>query len=275
MVPLRFCLFLLLALGGWAETLRVMTFNVRYPNPGDGADVWTARRALFCETVRNAAPDLMGTQELFYDQGEDIVRALPEYRWFGLSRRGNREDEHMGVFYRPDRLKLLDSGHFWLSETPDKPGSMSWNVSLPRMVTWGIFELTASGRRFLYYNTHLAHRNEDEEARQASARVIQARLSAADPKMDFLLTGDFNSPADGGTYKVLAPPLRDAWKEAVARTGPEGTFHGFKGKPGPARIDWILFRAPWKVQKVETLDSHKGERYPSDHFPVLAVFELP
>jgi len=135
-----------LSLAACAAELRVMTFNVRYPNPGDGANVWPARRDLLVEVIRSRRPDLVGTQELYYEQGQYIVEKLPEYAWFGLSRRGNHEDEHMGVFYRKNRLRVIDSGDFWLSATPEKPGSISWNMSLPRMVTWAQFEIAGVRR---------------------------------------------------------------------------------------------------------------------------------
>ena len=114
-----------------AQTLRVMTFNVRYPSPDDGPNRWDFRSDLLVDTIRDKAPDLFGTQELFYEQGRYIVEKLHGYTWFGISRRGNREDEHMGVFYRTESLRLVESGNFWLSETPEAPGSMSWNVTLP------------------------------------------------------------------------------------------------------------------------------------------------
>jgi endonuclease/exonuclease/phosphatase family metal-dependent hydrolase len=125
-------------LTGWllpAQTMKVMTFNVRYPNPGDGRNRWEERRDLVVKTIRDAAPDLIGTQELYHVQGQYIVEKAPEYAWFGLSRRGNQADEHLGIFYRKARLVLLDSGNFWLSATPEMPGSISWGMSLPRMVT--------------------------------------------------------------------------------------------------------------------------------------------
>lgn len=272
----RFLLLLILAAGLHAETLRVMTFNVRYPNPSDGADLWTARRELFAATVKKHAPDLMGTQELFYEQGQFIVEKLPEYGWFGLSRRGNQQDEHMGVFYRKEKLTLIDSGNFWLSPTAERAGSSAWGMSLPRMVTWGVFEVKAGGTRFLYYNTHFPHRAEDEAARRMCAKLIADRLSLYDEKMPLVLTGDFNAGAHGGAYDTLTGMLKDTWKEAAKRSeGSEGTFHGFKGKPGRERIDWILYRAPWRVVSTEILTDHEGDRYPSDHFPVLSVFELP
>jgi endonuclease/exonuclease/phosphatase family metal-dependent hydrolase len=258
-----------------AETLRVMTFNVRYPNPGDGANTWPARRDLLAETIRARRPDLIGTQELFYEQGQYIVEKLPEYAWFGLSRRGNHEDEHMGVFYLKNRLRVVESGDFWLSITPEKPGSISWNMTLPRMVTWAVFEVIGTGKRFRYFNTHFAHRREDEAARLKSAQLIACRLELLDADEPVVLTGDFNAPAGGAVHEAFTRLLRDAWIEAAERKGPADTFHGFTGKPRPGRIDWILFRAPWKVRSAETITDRKGDIFPSDHFPVMAVFEIP
>ena len=153
MVKIAIAVGLLLALycPGFSQALRVMSFNIRLPSPNDGPNVWENRRDILVETIRRKTPDLIGTQELFYTQGQYIVDRLPEYTWFGMSRRGNHEDEHMRVFYKKGKLRLLESGNFWLSESPEKPGSMSWNVSLPRMVTWALFELPSSGRRFYLY----------------------------------------------------------------------------------------------------------------------------
>lgn len=267
------CLFLLSVLLASAEPLRVLSYNVRYPNPNDGPDKWESRRDLFIDSIRHLKPDVMGTQELFHIQGQYIVEQLPDYAWFGLSRRGNQTDEHMGVFYRKDRLKVVDSGDFWLSETPEKPGSQSWNTTLPRMVTWAVFEDLKNKRRFWYFNTHFPHRREDEAARVMCAKVIAARIALLAPEADIILTGDFNAPAGGGPYKVLADKLQDAWQVAAERSGPEGTFHGFRGKPGNARIDWILFRGNFHVKSAETVIFQRDGRYPSDHFPVIAVLE--
>ncbi len=269
----RYLLLALLALPAIAADLRVMTFNVRYPNPADGEDFWEKRKDFLVDTVRRHKPDVMGTQELFHVQGEYIVAQLPEYAWFGVSRRGNKEDEHMGVFYRKDRLKPVESGNFWLSETPEVAGSSSWGMSLPRMVTWAEFEDRKTRKRFRYFNTHFAHRGRvDEEARRQAALLIAKRV----PKDGaFVLTGDFNAAAgDSPAYAALVPALTDAWTAAKKKEGPEGTFHGFKGTPGKTRIDWILFRAPWKVKRAVTLTDSRNGRYPSDHFPVLAVFGL-
>ena len=266
--------FLFLALGAFPETLRVMTFNVRYPAKTDGPNVWENRRDLLVDTIREKEPDLFGTQELFYEQGQYIAAKLPQYTWFGISRRGNQEDEHMGVFYKPAKLRLVESGNFWLSESPEVPGSMSWNVSLPRMVTWGLFEIRPGVRRFYLHNTHFPHRREDEQARLNCARLIAERLRKLPQRTPVILTGDFNAPAGGEVYKVFEGLLEDSWATAAKRSGPEYTLSGFKGVTTGPRIDWILYRGRLKALEAETVTRNDNGRYPSDHYPVFAVLEL-
>jgi len=258
-----------------AETLRVMTFNVRLPLKSDGPDDWDNRRDFLVETIRRRSPDLIGTQELYYVQGRYIVEKLPDYEWFGLSRRGNHEDEHMGVFYRKDRLRVVDSGNYWLSETPDVPGSMSWGINYARMVTWAVFEDLRAKRRFYYSNTHFPHRDIDEQARVNCANILASRLRARPQEEVLIVTGDFNTDVAGQSHQILTREagLKDAWEAAARREGPRGTFHAFKGTPGETRIDWILFRGPLQPMLAETITDNFNGRYPSDHFPVLVVFE--
>lgn len=267
-------LFLLPASELPAQTLRVMTFNVRYAAANDGEDRWELRRDLLVSAIREKDPDLIGTQELFYEQGQYIVEKAPDYVWFGISRRGNREDEHMGIFYKKDKFRLIDSGNFWLSETPEIPGSMSWEVSLPRMVTWGLFEMKAGGRRFTLYNTHFPHRREDDEARARCASVILGRIEKLPAQTPFILTGDFNADPASAPYAAFSRQLKDARIAALRRTGPDGTSSGFRGNTEGRRIDWILYRGGLKPLESETVVYTRNGRYPSDHFPVFTLFEL-
>jgi endonuclease/exonuclease/phosphatase family metal-dependent hydrolase len=218
-------------------------------------------------------PDIMGTQELFKLQGDYIVGQLKDYDWFGVSRRGNSEDEHMGVFYKKSKFFLLDQGNFWLSPTPDVPGSSAWNMSLPRMVTWGLFESKATRRRFYLVNTHFPHRREDSVARMENAKVILNYLRRLREDAPVILTGDFNTGADSDVHQLFAGIMTDTRLAALKKEGPEGTFHGFTGKPGEARIDWIFVRG-FEALANETVTYNDAGRYPSDHFPVLALIEL-
>lgn len=249
------------------EALTVMSLNIRMPSSDDGANVWEKRRDLTFATIRAADPDLIGTQELFQRQGDDVVKALPQYRWFGTDRYGGHANEHMGIFYRSDRLKIVEQGQFWLSETPGTPGSMSWGTDLPRMVNWATFE-TRDGRKFRFYDTHFPHRDQDEAAREQAARLLAARIAEGPKDLPVIVTGDFNTVDSSAAHRVLTATLADAWLAGAPRTGPAFTFHGFTGK-GENRIDWILTRG-FKVEAIATIDTHRGEVYPSDHYPVVA-----
>lgn len=252
--------------------LRVMTFNVRLPTAADGPDRWERRRSLMARTIREQQPDVIGTQELFARQGDYLVAVMPEYAWFGRSR-GNGDDERMGVFHRRDRLRVVAAGDFWLSDTPDVPGSISWGHPEPRMVTWARFERITDGGRFQLFNTHFPYREQDEEARLRSAAAILQRIRALPDALPVVLTGDFNTGADSDTHARLSGFLQDAWTAAPRRAGPEGTFHAFTGQP-LRRIDWILFRG-LRAEAAHTVTSHADGRYPSDHFPVVADLAWP
>ncbi|MEZ5363558.1 MAG: endonuclease/exonuclease/phosphatase family protein [Bryobacterales bacterium] len=255
-----------------AQSLRVMTFNVRYPNPEDGANIWENRRELLVDTIRRSDPDVFGTQEMFYSQGAFIAEQLPQYEWFGVSRRGNHEDEHMGVFYKRGKLFPLESGNFWLSETPSVAGSMSWDVSLPRMVTWARFR-EASGREFWLYNTHFPHRQEDAAARFECAKVIAADIAKRVPAdADLILIGDFNSSADSDVHELLTKKLEDSRATAKQKLGLETTSSRWVGAKEGRRIDWVLYRAGLQPLVNETVEFHRSASYPSDHYPVFVEF---
>lgn len=255
------------ALAQGAPALTVMSLNIRMPSDGDGGNLWEKRRDLTFATIRAADPDLIGTQELFQRQGVDVVKALPQYSWFGTDRYGGHKDEHMGIFYRRDRLKIVEQGQFWLSDTPEVPGSITWGHPLPRMVNWATFE-TRDGRRFRFYNTHFPYRDEDEDARTRGAQLLSDRIAAGPKDLPVIVTGDFNTTADKPAYAVLTRTLADAWLARPDHQGPDFTFHGFTGK-GDRRIDWILTRGV-TVERVAAIDTHRGEVYPSDHYPVVA-----
>ncbi|MCU0229199.1 MAG: endonuclease/exonuclease/phosphatase family protein [Bryobacterales bacterium] len=275
---LAFCLAVAFTLPMAAETLKVMAYNIRYPEKRDGVNYWDERRPVAIEMLRRAAPDLIGTQELFFRQGEDIVTALPEYVWLGTARYGIHTNEYMGIFFRKDRFELLQMGQFWLSETPDVPGSMSWNVNLPRLATWVRLLDKRTGKPLYFIDTHFAHRGEDADARAKSAQVITKFLATLPADIPVLLVGDFNTGPDTEAHRAITASMKDAWLAAKQRKGPEGTFHGFRGGDGGGpsrRIDWVLFRAPFTVIEAETIVMRQGDQYPSDHYPVMATFALP
>ncbi|HVJ00240.1 MAG TPA: endonuclease/exonuclease/phosphatase family protein [Sphingomonas sp.] len=280
MVRLRFAAgvaLLALALPAHAadksDSLKVMSFNVRWPSPDDGANVWAKRRDLFVETIREQHPDVIGTQELYKLQADYVLKKLPDYNWFGIDRKGGHADEHMGIFYRRDRLKLIDLGNFWLSDTPEVVGSNTWGTPFPRMVTWGLFERKADGKRFYMYDTHLPYKAEDEPARTKGATLILSRIKALPPGVPFVMTGDFNTGPESEAHTLLTTELKDARETVANPEGPDKTFHNFTGTPDK-RIDWILYRG-FTALGEQTITTHRGAVYPSDHYPVVAELAFP
>lgn len=259
-------------LAGCAPSLRVMTFNVRYASD-EPPHQWAKRRPVMVALLKQVHPDLIGTQELLKRQGDDLVAALAGYRWFGRDRRGAHADEHMGILYRPDRLRIVKQGDFWLSDTPDIVGSMAAGTDLARMANWAIFAMRAHpARRFLFVDTHLPHRDQDEPARRRDAQLILDRLPRLANGLPVILAGDMNATPSSSTYATLSSALTDARDQARRRRGPENTFHDFTGA-ADRRIDYLFVRDV-HATTIETSTIHHGSIYPSDHFPVWATLEF-
>jgi endonuclease/exonuclease/phosphatase family metal-dependent hydrolase len=265
-----------------AVTLTVITLNLRFNTPKDGPHAWPHRREAVGTLLRERAPDVIGTQEGLAAQLEELEQALPGYRSFGVARGSPWQDEHCRVFFRSNRLRLRQHGDFWLSETPDRPGSAarSWGNSFPRMVTWGEFEPIDGGAPFSFLNTHLDH--ESAAARERGAELIVRFLRRPEIVHPAVVCGDMNAGPDSPPLQILAGKapldgeasrLRDTFRLSGGTGTGSPTFHGFTGR-GTERIDYILAEAPFQTKQFEVLDQPVNGRWVSDHFPVLAVLEF-
>lgn len=260
---------------GQDSTLTVMSFNIRYDNPDDAPHDWPNRRDRVARIVRFYSPDLLGLQEALHGQMEDLEERLPEYEWFGRGRQAEPEEgEYAAVFYRPERLELLESDTFWLSPTPDEPASVGWDAALPRIVTWGRLRDRRTGRVFYHFNTHFDH--EGDTARLESAELLARRIGDRDDPLPALITGDFNFTPDDPPYPALAESLKDAVRASDLHVGPEGTSPpGFEVTAEPIpRIDYVWTTPDVRVLRTTTLSTHIQGAYPSDHLPVMAVVKF-
>jgi endonuclease/exonuclease/phosphatase family metal-dependent hydrolase len=264
--------------------LRVMTFNIRFDNPADGPNAWPHRKDLVASMIRFHRADLVGVQEALKHQLDDLQERLPGYAWTGVGRADGREGgEYSAIVYRKDRFELLESGTFWLSPTPDVPGSKGWDAALERIVTWAKLRDRTTGRVFVHFNTHFDHIG--AEARAESAKLLRQRLAAAGP-LPLLLTGDFNATDETMPYRILsgaepgvpAPSLalHDAMRSAeYGHHGPTSTWNGFDAVAPGRRIDFIFVGDGVHVRQHGILADTWDGRFPSDHLPVLAEVVLP
>ena len=256
-------------------SLTVATFNLRVdagaPEP---ALAWTVRCPLVSASIRRFAPDVLGTQEGLFSQLQDLRRHLPEYRFVGQGREGGREGEFAAIFYRADRFTPTEEGNFWLSDTPETPGSSTWGNRYKRMATWARFADREHKLELIVLNTHWDH--EVPAAREKSADLIRARMARWPATMPAVAMGDFNAVAgaDPSHARMVQDGFfQDTWNSAAQRLGDAtlDTFHDFQPpRREGRRIDWILTRGPLRTASVEIINDAGGGRQASDHFPVVA-----
>jgi endonuclease/exonuclease/phosphatase family metal-dependent hydrolase len=264
-----------------------MSFNIRYGTADDGENSWPDRKDLVWEVVERHAPDVLAVQEALRFQLDELHTAVNGYAEVGVGRDDGREaGEYAAILVRDERLAVLASGTFWLSDTPQVPGSSSWGNRIPRICTWARLQDRASGRVFSVYNVHLDH--ESQASREESARLLAARLADRTAGEPVIVLGDFNAGEDNRARRLLTadgsaakadtvhgyPALVDTYRLLRTPTGGEGTFNGFVGDTTGERIDAILVSGDWMVLGAAIDRTQRDGRYPSDHFPVTAVLAI-
>ncbi len=266
-----------LSLSAAAQTpLTVMSFNIRYGSADDGENHWNLRKDTVVNAIKSASPDIIGMQECLDFQARYIADALPEYAHFGVGREVNGGGERMEIFFREDLLAPIETGHFWLSETPTVPGSKSWNSANVRMASWAKFYHRKDRVFFHYLNTHFDHRSEDARANAAVVLAYWAKKTIANGPL--IITGDFNAAAENSAaWTTLTGVMQDAWLATENRVGPVVTWSAFSApKEGETRrIDWVLLSPGIQATRCETMLYNESGRYPSDHYPVAAQILLP
>ena len=278
MKRITLCLFAFFAFSEIAfaqkNTINVASYNLRMNTPNDGVNAWPNRKEMVKGLVQFHEFDIFGVQEAFIGQMKDLAE-LTEYAYTGKGRDDGKEGgEHSSIFYRKDRFKLLKSGDFWLSETPDKPGK-GWDATCcNRIASWGKFQDLDSKKEFFFFNVHFDHQG--VEARKQSGLLMVKKINEIAGKATVILTGDFNSTPDTEQIKSIQTILSDAHDVTKQKPyGPEGTFNAFKfDAPMKTRIDYIFVSKNVDVLKYGVLTDAREQRYPSDHQPVVAKVEI-
>ncbi len=284
-----FFFFLFLGCRNNNGELNVMTFNVRYDNPGDGSNRWENRLPVIKSYFAEETPDVIGMQEVLHNQVIDLLNILSGYGYVGAGRNdGKQGGEYTPVFYRKEKLKLLENSQFWLSETPEIPGSVGWDAAITRIVTWAKFEHIPSGKEFYFFNTHFDHRG--IQAREMSPKLMAEKINEIAGNEPVIVTGDFNirknHPALGsGLYDNLTETFKTNnsltstlfLSETPVTTG-GATSTGFRenwtvGETGDA-IDHIFVNGHFKVKSYRVDRFMKDNIFISDHWPVVSVMSF-
>lgn len=257
-----------------------MTFNLRFDNPRDGENQWKYRKENVASIINFYDVDVCGMQEVLKSQIEDLEHLLPNYEWVGVGRdNGKDKGEFSCIFYNKERVKLLKTKTFWLSETPEKTDK-GWDANLPRIVTWAFFKSKKTRKEFYVFNTHFDHMG--VVARRESAKLLLEKVKEIAKNAPAIITGDFNATPSDEPIRILTDErnpdfLKDT--ELLSETphfGPYSTFNGFTEKEQEGRhIDYIFIKNyNFKVKKHATLSPTWAGKFASDHHAVFSVLEF-
>jgi endonuclease/exonuclease/phosphatase family metal-dependent hydrolase len=266
-----------------AQSVKVMSYNIRLDTEADGVNQWKNRPEKVINLIKKYNPDLFGVQEALHNQMVDLQSGLSEYSYVGVGRDdGKEKGEYSAIFYKKEKFELLTQNTFWLSETPDVPGSKSWDAAITRVVSFAVFKDKATGKDFFYANTHFDHVG--KEARKNSAFMIKAYLRGfvsgskfrnENLEVPVIVSGDFNSEPTDAPYVTITNGEHFSLFDSRPANNLTGTFCGFElNKMECKTIDYIFHSEDWKASNYQVIQDNDGKYYPSDHLPVLVTLTL-
>lgn len=257
-----------------SKPITVATFNLRFDTPHDGENAWPNRKEMVKSLIAYHEFDIMGTQEMLHSQITELLQ-MDGWAYTG----GGRDDgltggEHSAIFYRNDRFKLLDSGDFWFSETPDTP-SKGWDATCcNRICSWAKFRDKSTQKVFFVFNAHFDHQG--VEARRQSGLLAIEKIKEIASGFPVIFCGDLNSTPDTEQVKYISNNMNDSYLVSQMKPyGPVGTYSGFKlDAPLAERIDYVFVSSHFEVKKYAALTDFLDHRFPSDHLPVVVQLVL-
>lgn len=263
------------------------TFNVRLKTVVDdkAGFGWDVRRDIVAGYVRENGIEIVGMQEVLQSQLEDLMQRLPEYDYVGVGRTdGKTKGEYTPIFFLRDRFKVLEKGNFWLSETPDVPGSKGWDAALERVASYVKLKDKKSGKVFMAVNTHFDHVG--VTARRESAKLIMSKIQDIVGKRPAVVTGDFNVNEQDEAYQTMISPqivkgkssafqLNDAYHMTDNRTGVRYSFHNYCHIPAEKceKIDFIFITPSISVSRAH-IEAPNPNAMLSDHNPHWADLQF-
>ena len=257
------------ALTAVAQELNVGSFNIRNGSPlregqdrpkkGDYSKFngWDDRKQYIGDLINLEAFDVFGAQEVKHKQLVEIMEMLPDYAYVGVARDdGKTKGEYCPVFYRKKEFKLLDSGTFWLSETPNEV-SKGWDGMCRRVCTWAHLQRKSDKTCFYFLSTHLDHRG--KVAQIEGAKLVVDWIKKNCKGQPVIVVGDYNVTQSSDCYKIFSESgiLEDTYETAKYRFAPTGTFNGFNPRRYTTyRIDHIFVSKGTKVSRYGVLTYH-------------------
>ena len=254
------------------QDLKIISYNLKIS--GDGIRAVEKRAVHILNTINEKAPDSLGVQEADKRWVETLAAGLTDYAHVEKYRDdGVSEGESSAIFYLKDKYDLVESGHFWLSETPDEP-SLGWDAACNRICTYAVLRNKETGFTYAHFNVHFDHVG--AVAQEESVSLITAKIADIAPDIPVVLTGDFNVDEGSACYNALVEcGLKDT-KYLAEEADNHATYHGYHViMPSTKPIDFIFTNAYVSSVKSYKIDSGFIDHIlASDHFPVTVEMTL-
>ena len=255
-------------------TVRVMSFNIRCADV-NGVNV-PDRLGIGVRQILEVMPDSLGIQEATAEWMKALGASLLLYDWVGIEREkgepADKSGESCPIFYLKAKFSLVDSGNFWLSETPDEP-SYGPGAACRRICTWAKLKDRATGQVYVHVNTHFDHVSED--ARVFAADMVNRFVIENFADVPVVFTADINTFEGLAAYSTLTENLDDSRKTAKDAQA-FGTFHACSPEThADYTIDFLLCSRDITVNTYRTVTKGVDGRFVSDHFPIYADIVLP
>ncbi|WP_353132191.1 endonuclease/exonuclease/phosphatase family protein [Pseudopedobacter sp.] len=267
----------------WHSPLKIASYNIQYDNTVQApASEWVNRKDLFKQMVEKYDFDIIGAQEPYLSQLNDIKSMLPGYDYIGISINGETtalKRHYTPIIYKKDKIEILDWGTFWFSSSSSEPGSIGWDAYSPRICTRALIKDKTTGKIFNFFNVPLDHIG--TTARDMSVQMLLSLVPVASAKYHSIITGDFNLNQNSVNYNriVSSGVLRDSYKMAQEKVNAEyGTYNDYVLNQNlGTRIDHIFLSTglPLRVKKHHIITDDFNGKYPSDHYPVMIELQLP
>jgi endonuclease/exonuclease/phosphatase family metal-dependent hydrolase len=272
-------------------SIKVMSFNIRYdslkgmPSSTD-PNAWNYvlgvnRKDRVINMIMSESkafgsdgPDILGVQETIQNQADDLQKVMAGYGLSGVC--GKTGCDACRIFYRSNRFTKLDSGTFWLSETPDVPGSVCSGAKYPRIASWVILKDLKSQKSCFVLSTHWDF---SQEPKCYSAQLIRDKINEVSGGLPAIMMGDLNTLENEQAYSILVGntepnglQLTDTHRSVHPKIGDdEATFHGWRGGTSGNRIDYIFHNGGFYTARTTIERDEVLNNYPSDHYPVTAI----
>jgi endonuclease/exonuclease/phosphatase family metal-dependent hydrolase len=260
----------------FSQNIIAGTFNLRYDNPRDSGNLWKDRAVVAASLIRFHQFDIVGTQEGLKNQLEDLKQNLPDYAYYGIGRDdGQSKGEHSAIFYRKEKFNVLDSGSFWLSEHPEKPG-WGWDAKLNRICSWLKLQVKKDKKKTFYvFNVHYDHQG--VKARVESSKLMLQKIQQIAGNQPAIFTGDFNGNHESEWYMSVnnSGLVKDVLTQVNNPYINNGSFNGFRANnPSNDIIDHIFVTKQFHALRYGILTDTYHGKFPSDHYPVLVELGL-